>query len=408
MNTRFILMFILLYLLALACNSNEVSEETTTEATQATLSFQQRKIVDSTQHWWAHCPTEINGDDITDLVFIHNNSSGGYLGYYAGQKDTGLWALNVIAEAPPTGGLFAAGDLECADMDGDGDVDVFAVKHPGEWKDAGAEAELFWYENPSWEVHAIGTIPDALKDVSFADFDLDGKMDIGILTFEENTLSIFQQQAGNEWKRVQYFQNFGNLHEGMGIGDVNGDQYPEIVANGWIFHNLGKSLEAEWKVENLDERWNSQTVDWSRNATKCFLRDLDGDGKMEVFMSHSERGGYPLVWYKKEQDQWKANIISDSIPACHTLQVVDFDKDGDYDVLAGVNGARAVNIGHDDHEVTVFLSENNYASWTPMVIEENGIYNGQVADYDKDGDFDIFRYPNHEATAYYLLENQLE
>ena len=40
-----------------------------------------------------------------------------------------------------------------------------------------------------------------------------------------------------------------------------------------------------------------------------------------------------------------------------------------------------------------------------MVLSTEGIYNGQVADYDGDGDFDIFRYPHHEATEYFLLEN---
>lgn len=58
-------------------NRTQPSESADQESRE--LSFETRKIVDGAKHWWAHCPVEINGDGITDLVYIHSNSSGGYL-----------------------------------------------------------------------------------------------------------------------------------------------------------------------------------------------------------------------------------------------------------------------------------------------------------------------------------------
>lgn len=371
------------------------------------LTFVAKKIADSARFWWAHTPAEINGDGITDLVFINNNARGGYLAYYAGQQEEGLWKLNMIAEKPPTGGLFAAGDLECADIDGDGDTDVLAIRHPGEWADADAPAELFWYENPGWNSHRIGIVPDAVKDVSFVDFDRDGKIDLSVLTFEEHTLSVFKQIDAGNWERVQFVDDNPALHEGMDTGDLDGDGYKDIVANGFAFYNPGNNVRDEWKVENIDTIWNNQEGDWSRNGTKTFLRDLDNDGKDEVFISHSERAGYPLKLYRNVNGSWQSQIIADSIAACHTLQVYDFDDDGHYDVLAGVNRARAVNLNKDRFEIFIFLGENDYQNWQPVIIGTEGIYNGQVADYDNDGDYDIFRYPDHESKDFYLLENRL-
>lgn len=372
------------------------------------LSFVQRKIVDSAKFWWAHTPTDVTGDGIADVLFINNNSAGGYLGYYKGQKEEGLWELHIIAKAPETGGLFASGDLNAADVDGDGDQDVIAVKHPGEWVDAGANAELFWYENMGeiWKSHAIGSVPDAVKDVSFEDFDQDGLMDLSILTFDEHTLSIFKQKDADTWERVQFIQD-EVLHEGMDTGDVNNDGYPDIVATGLLFYNPGEDLTEPWKVENLGQQWNNQEGDWSRNGTKTFMKDIDDDGIVEIYMAHSERAGYPLGVYKKTGETWQYTTIKDSIAANHTIQVADFDLDGDYDVLAGVNWARAVNLNQDQFDVSVFLNQGDNQSYEEMVIATEGIYNGQIIDFDNDGDMDIFRYPNHEATDFYLLENKI-
>ena len=390
------------------------AETPATTAEMVPFNFETRTITDSVKFMWAFCPAEVSGDELIDLVLINGNNAGGPLQYLKGQTDTGRWELITIAEVPPTGGKFAAGDLEAADMDGDGDTDVFAVKHPGEWMDASAEAELFWYENPTWTPHPIGAVPNAVKDVNFADFDQDGKMDVAVLTFEESTLSVFRQRPRDGlFERVAYYENYGNLHEGMATGDTNGDGRPDIIANGYVFSNTADDLSTEWTVTNIDEKWNNQPSEegrddnWSRNGTKHFARDLDGDGTVEVFVSHSERAGYPLSLYRKRGDAWEEQIIAENIPAGHTLQVFDFDNDGDLDLLSGVNRNRAVNIkeGVDNYNVVIYRNNGDGTEWTPEIIGTDGIYNGQAADFDNDGDVDIFRYPNHEATQVELLVN---
>jgi len=395
------------------CTSSCTNAESATETEKQVsankpLKFSQRKIADDAKHLWAHVPGDVTGDGIADLACIHTNSTGGFLGYYEGRQDSGLWTMHTIAQQPPTGGLFASGDLELGDLDGDKDLDVFAVKHPGEWSDAGATAELFWYENKggAWQPHQIGSVPDAVKDVSFCDFDQDGKVDISILTFDEHTLSIFKQHAADEWERVQFIQN-DVLHEGMATGDVDNDGDPDIVATGMIYLNPGSDISQPWGVENLDQIWNNQEGDWSRNGTKSFMHDLDGDGQVEIFMSHSERAGYPLAYYKRTAEGWKKTVLKDSIAACHTLQAFDFDLDGDIDVLAGINFGRAVSLNKDNFDVSIFVNSGDDQVFKEMVIESDGIYNGQALDYDGDGDMDIFRYPQHEATDFYLMENKV-
>lgn len=388
----------------ISCNSK--SNKASASETLATkeLSFHSHLLVDDARWWWAVTVGDVTNDGLQDIIYIDNNSSGGVLGYYAGQMDEGLWTKTVIAEEPPTGGTFASGDLETGDMDGDGDQDVLAVKHTGEWDDAGADAELFWYRNPEWTAFPIGGVPDAVKDLSLGDFNGDGKLDLAVLTFDEHTLSIFRQDEGGSFTRVQ-FLSVTNLHEGMDVGDLDGDGDLDIAATGYCFLNPGGELTGEWKVESIDHKWHNQDGDWSQNATKHFCADLDDDGIMEVFISHSERNGYPVSWYKRGKSGWEEHVVVDSLSSCHTLQVFDFDLDGDFDVLAGSNAHRAVNIGKTEFPVNVYLNDGSNENWTVKQIEEGGIYNGRVADFEGDGDYDVFRLPGHEAKDYFLLEN---
>lgn len=396
-------------LLGSACSDNKDNKDNnqSTHAAQnnpvSEVNFTSEHIIDDAKYFWAHTPKDVTGDGIADLVFINNNASGGFLGYYQGQKESGKWQKHIIAQIPPTGGLFAGGDLESSDVDGDGDNDVIGIKHPGEWNDAGATAELFWYENQgdSWKAHTIGTAPDAVKDVSFADFDNDGLKDLAILTFDSHTLSIYKQVTADNWKRVQFIQD-KTLHEGMDVGDFNQDGYLDIVATGYIFSNPKGQLEQPWHRTNLDPMWNNQTGDWSRNGTKTFATEINGEPN--IFMCHSERAGYPLIQYRLTKGEWQATEIMAEVPACHTLQVFDFNLDNQKDILVGINWARAVNLEQTNFDVSLLLADGE--QWKKQVIDTQGIYNGQAIDFDSDGDMDFFRYPNHEATDLYLFENQ--
>ena len=409
---RFFVVFMLFYLILSACASDTETlppeESTAVKAQNNPLNFVSHRVIDSAKWWWALAIADVTNDGLQDVVYINNNANGGYLAFRTGSKEAGLWQETIVAEAPPTGGTFAAGDLETGDMDGDGDQDILAVKHTGEWDDAGAEAELFYYENPSWTPHAIGKAKDAVKDLSIADFDGDGRADLAVLTFDEHNLRIHHQQADGTFEMVADITQQG-LHEGMDVGDLDGDGDVDIAANGFVFTNPGGDLRGEWAISVVDEKWHNQTGDWSANATKEFVADIDGDGQPEIFISHSERGGYPLSYYQRQPDgSWKETVIVDKLPAAHTLQVFDMDLDGDLDVVTGINSARAVNLDPkvDHFGVMVMLNQGD-GTWKRKLIEIDGIYNGRVADFEGDGDYDIFRYPNHEATELFFIENQV-
>lgn len=371
--------------------------------------FESIKLSDKANLWWARVLADINGDGITDMVLQNANGSGGWLGWMEGTLDKSQpWKTHIIAEGLEDGRRFAAGDLDLGDFDNDGDIDVIGVVHPGEWTDAGAPADLFWFENPSWKRRPIGRIPNALKDINVDDLDGDGKLDIIAITFEENILTIFKQEDRGTFSVAQQFK-VTNLHEGMATGDINGDGRIDIATNGYFIVNPGPDITKPWTVHNIDPIWNNQTGDWSRNATKMACYDFDDDDKQEVLIAHSERIGYPVVIYDlvdEQTNQWKKTIVMEELVAAHSLQVFDFDLDGDVDILTGVNRNRAVNLEVKDYPVYILLNEPG--GWKPLRIHSNGIYNALASDYDGDGDIDIFRYPTHDDKDFFLMVNQIK
>jgi len=411
--------FLFFFLLGLlACQARHVpNDDLPISLSAKPLTFEQIQVVDSARYWWALTHGDLTEDGIEDIIFIEgNNDASGYLGYKEGQRADSIWRDVFIANAPASGGGFAAGDLEASDMDGDGDIDVLAVKHPGEWMDAAAPATIFWYENPGqgvgdWTPHFIGEAKGAVKDMSIGDFNSDGLADLAVMTFDEHNVRIHRHNADDSFTMVAEFTEEG-IHEGMDIGDLDGDGDLDVAANGYTFTNPGGDLTGNWTVASIDDRWHNQTVhkdSWSINATKTFIADIDDDGANEVFMTHSENAGYPLAYYTRQSNgSWAPTIILDSIPAAHTLMVYDMDLDGDKDIVTGTNKGRAVNLerGLTEFPVHVLLNSGDHKNFEMTTHETGGIYNGRVTDYDGDGDMDILRYPDHESRQLFIMVNQ--
>jgi hypothetical protein len=365
------------------------------------ITFKEQVITSDYLGWWGRTVADMNKDGIMDVVVLKQSRgyglvTPGWLGWYEAPKNGNTWVRHVIENND----LLGAGDLAVADMDNDGDIDVLSFEGDETSKDT--TARTYWWENKGaaamdkWERHFVGNNPEFVKDVEIADFDGNGLQDIATVTYWHHRLEIDYQVEKNKWEKKEI--PVANIHEGMHIGDIDGDKDIDIALNGYWVQNPGKGNRADWVVDNIAEKWHNQQyegkLEWRHNGTKVFCRDINKDGRVEVFISHSEANvdGYHIAWYERNAatNSWTEHVIAPDFHHCHTLQVFDMDNDGDMDVLAGEIPEHPTK-----KRIRIFLNKGNNTGWDEQVIADEGIYNGIAADLEGDGDIDIFSAPGY-------------
>jgi hypothetical protein len=356
---------------------------------------------------------DIDGVGFPDLVhsYWYKNAP---LAWYAYEKPD-KWTRSIIRR----GFYPCTDDFELADLDADGDLDIVIAwadgKHSGDDNADNVKVDsvkILCYTNPlpdgdphagEWPEHLIGSYNDPdenyNKDIEVTDFDRDGKLDV--VARSHRSVMVYRQYARNAWRKIQSIAV--HPHEGMAVGDLDGDGDPDIVLNGFWLESP-EDLSTDWSEHSIDSKWWNQTGDWTANNCKIEVTDVNGDGRDDVLLSHSERPGYPISWYEfyeAKHNVWQEHIIG-HLDFVHTLQAADFDRDGDVDVLAGEMAKSS-----DPDEIVIFRNDGSSLTWTKQVIAEVSIYSGKIADIGGDGDMDVVANRNWNLAPLEIWENRI-
>lgn len=304
---------------------------------------------------------------------------------------------------------YRACDMELADIDGDGDLDI--VGRIGRPQDDQHGVNC-WFENPRpngnpakgpWKRHDIGKT-EYVKDIEVRDFDKDGRPDVVVRMHTK--VCLYVQKSSGSWTAV--WMNIHD-HEGMEVADLDRDGDPDIILNGFWLECPPDPVADKWLEHSIDKKWWTQkTGSWQDNNCKVTVADMNKDGRPDVLLSHSEKAGFPVCWYEApgnpKKGPWKEHVIG-QVDKCHNLKAADFDRDGDLDVFA----AEMPNIPREaPHPVMVFINQGNARRWKQQILAKHGNYSAQVGDIDNDGDIDIIGLRNHNSPPIEMWRNRVE
>jgi hypothetical protein len=269
------------------------------------------------------------------------------------------------------GGGFNGVDGAVGDLNGDGRVDIVL-------------GGIVWFENPSWKLHRIDDF--TAHDVQLADLDRDGRLDViardqsGFGHNAGNHIHIYQNDRSEAWSRRTIECPHG---EGLAVADVNADGNVDLVIAGQWYENPGMRGDRPWNEHTFSTRWTHSDV-------KVAVADLNADGRPDIVLTPAEPAGGAsrVCWYEAPEDpehsEWIEHVIISNVESVlHGLAVGDVNGDGAIDIVTA-----AMHQG-SEHPVQLLINHGRGATWQTVVLSSNGSHNIKMADIGHDGDLDI-------------------
>jgi hypothetical protein len=373
---------------------------------------------------------DIGNDGDIDII-------GANHGNYGGHTPVDLWE-NLTNQPAPTLSLerwqrhvidpqkpWAAAFILAGDLDGDGLRDIIS---------GGS-----WYCNPGpaagdWIRQTIG---EPLNDaVAVCDFDLDGSLDIlgtqgktpaananfawacndgrGKFTIHTNLAPAsgdFLQGCApifTAYRRLEIALSWHRGGQGIQmftvpkdpvagtwpwrkISDVSQD---EQVSAGQIDNNTSVDLllGTKWLRSQGGKAWALHTLNPTEgHPDRNRLADMNGDGRLDAVVGF-EAINVPgkLAWYEqpeKTEGVWTEHVIANVVGPM-SMDVADLDRDGDFDVVVGEHNYK------DPASAKLHVFENTDGKggqWKDHVVSTGDEHHdgAVLADMDNDGDLDI-------------------
>jgi hypothetical protein len=338
---------------------------------------------------------DLDGDGYVDVaVFM---GSPRRFSWYQSPKTPGAggWIKHNFPQPAVWRGFIGAAKF--ADIDRDGDFDLVVTMD-----DSTPSAYIYWLENPrpsasatsAWTIRQIrGDLPIRhINDLEIADMDGDGRLDVILRALEpSNELHIYFQDSATAWTgKVISAAPFGPTGEGFVVGNIDGAGQRDITICGHWLRAPSDPRKQSYTPFAIDAAFKE-----INQNTKEDVGDIDKDGLLDVVISPAEgyRSGknHVLAWYRNpgnpaSASSWTRTVLADNFNGGHTVELADMDRDGDLDVVSGVSW----DLWGQTRSVKVYynLDRGRFGN-VQTVAKGKGLYSGVVRDIGKDSDLDI-------------------
>ncbi len=238
--------------------------------------------------------------------------------------------------------MFEINEVNYADVDGDGDVDVLG--------NAGGGDYLAWFENNGnlgFSKHSFGGGFDNPGSIDAADYNGDGILDLSSAAHYSHDISYWQRNnENNDLVKVRIDNNGNGAYDHFPI-DFDDDGDIDVIASGTIVKWYENDGQGAFRRHDIDQY----------NATAVWVDDMDGDGDWDVIGSSSASND--IVW-------WEHSVEPEPIWSIifeEHFEDGDYTNDPTWESLGHPNGIEMHEPGRNNSDYCIDLHNVEPVGW---------------------------------------------
>ena len=229
--------------------------------------------------------------------------------------------------------------------------------------------------------HDLGNTPDRTYSAALADVNRDGFLDVVISNDAPDRKLVYLNDGKGNFRVAGTFGSKEWTTRYVTLADLNGDGYPDIIAA-----NRGdppKEPHPSFVCLN-DGKGNFPSctqLPGTESATIIVAADFDGDGAIDLFVPHRDRGQSVIFWNDGKGGFTQRTLVGPPDSAARAAAAGDLNGDGRPDLVVG-----------DERQGTfIYLNEGKREFSEPIMISprKRVPYAVAIADMNRDAKADI-------------------
>jgi hypothetical protein len=322
---------------------------------------------------------DVDNDGDLDLFAAHE--AGGGLRLWLGDGGAGgSMDWTEVSNGLPSGGYI---DVDAGDYNNDGKIDFVASGHQGVevWQNDRLGFLIDSYVSASVNLPNI----NEWSDVQMADVNHDGKLDIGFSSFPGQNLGIkvFLGDGTGVWTDSSTGLPATGSFNALRFGDINHDGALDIVSA----QNGGNNGIHVWSGDGTGS-WTEMAQVTARSGSGLELVDTNNDGDLDVVTGYHQPGNDwgPMIFLGDGNFVWTGNVGPTGEPIdVDDVAVGDVNHDGNPDIAASSMDQVGIQLWTGDGSGSSTGWERNDTG-----LPTTGVHLGiTFADVNHDGNLDL-------------------